>query len=118
MPDHSFRKEIFPNIQSTPLLVQLETISSHPVTSYLGEETNTRLATTSFQVVVESDKVSPSASSRLNNPIPSAGPHKTCSVDPQKKALDGIFLFSIEIPFNRLRIKFAYYLKHQNSLTL
>jgi len=39
--------------------MQLEAIASCPVASYLGEETNTRLTTTSFQVVVESDKVSP-----------------------------------------------------------
>ena len=38
--------------------MQLEAISSHPVLCYLGEETGTHLATTSFQVVVESDKVS------------------------------------------------------------
>jgi len=56
MPDHSFNKEIFPNIQSKPPLTQLEAISSHPIASYLGEETNTCLTT--FQVVVESNKVS------------------------------------------------------------
>ena len=52
MPDHSFCKEIFPNIQSKPPLTQLEAVSSHPITCYLGEETNTHLATTSFQVGV------------------------------------------------------------------
>jgi len=59
MPDHSFSKEIFPNIQSKCPLVQLEAISSHPITSDVGEETNTCLITTSFQVVLESNKVSP-----------------------------------------------------------
>jgi len=59
MPDHSFSKEIFPNIQSKPPLMQYEAISSHPIISYLREETNTCLTTTSFQVVVESNKVSP-----------------------------------------------------------
>jgi len=59
MPDHSFSKEIFPNIQSKPPLTQLEAIASRPITSYLGEETNTRLTTTSFQAVVENNKVSP-----------------------------------------------------------
>ncbi|KAK4824605.1 hypothetical protein QYF61_016874 [Mycteria americana] len=59
MLDNTFSKEIFPNIQSKPPLAQLEAISSCPITCYLGEETNTHLATTSFQVVVESDKVSP-----------------------------------------------------------
>jgi len=56
MPDHSFSKDIVPNIQSKPPLTQLEAIASHPIASYLGEETNTRLTTTSFQ---ESDKISP-----------------------------------------------------------
>ncbi|KAK4823317.1 hypothetical protein QYF61_000919 [Mycteria americana] len=59
MLDHLFSKEIFPNIQSKPLLTQLEAISSRPITSYLGEEINTHLSTPSFQVVVESNKVSP-----------------------------------------------------------
>ena len=50
--------------------MQLEAIASHPVASYLGEETNTCLTTTSFQVVVESDKVPLSSLfSRLNSPI-------------------------------------------------
>jgi len=58
MPDHSLSKEIFRNIQSKPHLMQLEAISSCPIAGYLGEETtNTCLATTSFQVVVESNKV-------------------------------------------------------------
>ncbi|KAK4821921.1 hypothetical protein QYF61_004924 [Mycteria americana] len=59
MLDHPFSKETFPNIQSKPPLMQLETISSRPITCYLGEETDPHLATTSFQVAVESDKVSP-----------------------------------------------------------
>ncbi|KAJ7423221.1 hypothetical protein BTVI_10719 [Pitangus sulphuratus] len=59
MLDNPFSEEIFPNIQSKPPLVQLEAISSHPVTCYLGEETDTHLSVTSFQVVVESDKVTP-----------------------------------------------------------
>ncbi|KAK4813748.1 LOW QUALITY PROTEIN: hypothetical protein QYF61_023684 [Mycteria americana] len=59
MFDNPFSKEIFPNIQSKPLLTQLEAISSHPITSYLGEETDPHLSTPSFQVAVESDEVSP-----------------------------------------------------------
>ena len=47
MSDHSFSKEIFPNIQSKPPLTQLEAIASHPIASYLGEEINTCLTTTS-----------------------------------------------------------------------
>jgi len=56
---NSFSKEIFPNIQSKPPLAQPEVVFSHPIASYLGEETNTLLATTSFQVAVESNKVPP-----------------------------------------------------------
>jgi len=41
--------------------MQLEAISSCPIASYLGEETNTCLTTASSQVVVESDKVPPQA---------------------------------------------------------
>ena len=59
MLDNPFSEEIFPNIQSKPLLVQFEAISSCPITCYLGKETNTHLTTVSIQVVVESDKVSP-----------------------------------------------------------
>jgi len=59
MPDHSFREEMFPDIQSKPLLAQLEAISSHPIIGYLGAETNPHLTTTSCQGAVESEKVSP-----------------------------------------------------------
>ena len=59
MLDNPFGEEIFTNIQSKPPLVQLEAVSSHPIASYLIEETDPHLATPSFQVVVESDKVSP-----------------------------------------------------------
>ena len=59
MLDHSFSKEIFPNIQPKPPLTQLEAISSRPISSCFGEETNTCLTTTSFEVAVASGKVSP-----------------------------------------------------------
>jgi len=59
MLDNPFSEKNFPNIQSKPPLSQLEAVSSHPVTCYLGEETNTYLATASFQVVVARDKVFP-----------------------------------------------------------
>jgi len=59
MPDHSFSKDFFPNIQSKPPLMQLEAIAPCPIASYLGEETNTHLTTTSFQVAGESNQVSP-----------------------------------------------------------
>ena len=48
--NNPFRVEIFPNTQPT---------FSCPITCYLGEETDTHLATNSLQVVVESSKVSP-----------------------------------------------------------
>jgi len=57
MLHNPFREEIFPNIQSKLPLTQLEAIASHPIASYLGEETNTHLTTNSFQLVVESNKV-------------------------------------------------------------
>ncbi|KAK4830406.1 hypothetical protein QYF61_010937 [Mycteria americana] len=59
MLDNPFSEEKFPNIQSKPPLAQLEAVSSCPITCYLGEETDPHLSTTSFQVVVESNKVSP-----------------------------------------------------------
>ncbi|KAK4825857.1 hypothetical protein QYF61_003131 [Mycteria americana] len=59
MLDNPFSEEKFPNIQSKPPLAQLEDTSSCPITCYLGEETNPHVSTTSFQVVEESDKVSP-----------------------------------------------------------
>jgi len=52
-------KNFFPNIRPKPALAQLEAIFSCPVTCYLGKQTNPHLATISFQVVEESDKVSP-----------------------------------------------------------
>ncbi|KAK4818165.1 hypothetical protein QYF61_007607, partial [Mycteria americana] len=50
MLDNPFSEDIFPNIQSKPPLMQLEAISSCPMTCYLGEETNTHLSTTSFRL--------------------------------------------------------------------
>ena len=55
VPDHSFREVVFPNIQPELPLAQLVAISSSPITSYKGEEADTHLAATFFQVVVESD---------------------------------------------------------------
>jgi len=49
MPDLSFSKEIFPDIQSEPPLTQLEAVASCPVAGYLGEESNARLPTPSCQ---------------------------------------------------------------------
>ncbi|KAK4823482.1 hypothetical protein QYF61_002546 [Mycteria americana] len=47
--DNPFSEVKFPDIQSKPPLVQLEAISSCPITCYLGEETDPHLSTTSFQ---------------------------------------------------------------------
>ncbi|KAK4824151.1 hypothetical protein QYF61_011229 [Mycteria americana] len=58
MLDNPFSEVKFPNIQSKPPLAQLEAISSHPITCYLGEETDPHLSTTFLQVAVESNKFS------------------------------------------------------------
>ena len=50
--------EVFPNIQPEPPLVQLEAISLSSYCCYPGEEADPCLSTTSFQVVVEGNKVS------------------------------------------------------------
>jgi len=64
-PDHSCSKDIFPNNQSEPPLMQLEAIASR----YLGEETSPRLTTPSCQGVVVSTIRPPlSLFSRLNSP--------------------------------------------------
>jgi len=55
--DSPFSEEIFPNTPSTSALEQLEAASSHPIASYLEEETDTHLATTSFQVKTYFDKL-------------------------------------------------------------
>ena len=39
MLDNPLSEEFFPNIQSKPVLVQLEVISPCPIACYLGEET-------------------------------------------------------------------------------
>lgn len=46
-------------MQFKPCLVQPKAISSCPSTCYLGEETKPHLTTSSFQVPIESNKVSP-----------------------------------------------------------
>ena len=56
VPDHSVR---VPNIQVGSPLTQLEAIPSCPIASYMWEEADFYLTTSSLQVVVESDKVTP-----------------------------------------------------------
>ncbi|KAK4806908.1 hypothetical protein QYF61_012629 [Mycteria americana] len=70
MLDNPFGEEKFPNIQSKPPLVQLEAISSRPITCYLGEETDPHLSTTSFQTHRDlTDTEPPSSGQRLMLPI-------------------------------------------------
>ena len=47
VPDHPFRKVVFPNVQPEPSLAQLEAIPSSPITSHMREEANPQLTTTS-----------------------------------------------------------------------
>ena len=51
-------EKLFPSIQPESPQVQLEILPSCLTASYMGEEADTNLATTSLQVVVESDKLS------------------------------------------------------------
>lgn len=59
MFDNPFLQGVYPNMQSKSPLVQLQANCSCFITCYLEEEANHQLATPSFQVFVESDKVSP-----------------------------------------------------------
>lgn len=59
MSNHCFCEEIPPNVQTNPSLMELDAVSSHPVASSLGEETDPRLPTTSFRRPVESGEVRP-----------------------------------------------------------
>jgi len=74
----SLKEEFFPNIQPEPPLAQLEAIPSCPVASYMGEEANPHLTTTSFQGIVESSKFSSEPPLlQTKQPVPSATPPKT-----------------------------------------
>ena len=79
VPDHSFRKAVFPNVQPESPLAQLEAIPSSPIASYMREEADPYLITASLQAVVESNKVSPEPPPDKTIPAPSATPHKTCA---------------------------------------
>jgi len=59
VPDYPFREVVFPNIQTESSLAQLEAIPSSPITSHPREEADPQLGTSSLQVVLESNKVSP-----------------------------------------------------------
>lgn len=53
MPDHAFSEEIFSNIETKTPTVQLESMSSPPVTGCLGEDPNPHLITAFFQALEE-----------------------------------------------------------------
>jgi len=59
VPDHPFREVVIPNVPPESSLAQLEAIPSRPITSHPREEADPQLTTTSLQVVLESNKVSP-----------------------------------------------------------
>ncbi|TRZ20636.1 hypothetical protein HGM15179_006444 [Zosterops borbonicus] len=55
----TFSEEIFPHIQSKPLLAQHEAISLCPVPCYMGGEPDPHMVTPSILGVVETNKVIP-----------------------------------------------------------
>lgn len=74
----------------------LEAVSSHPMSVVIGEKRPMlSLLQTSFQMVVESDEVSPQPLlSRLSNPVPPAAPHGFCSLS----LSPALFLLSAQTP--------------------
>lgn len=54
--DQPHRREMFPNVQCDPPLLQLCTIPMHPVISFHGKETGTSLSTSPSQEVVKSNE--------------------------------------------------------------
>ena len=56
MLDNSFSEEIFPNIQSKPLLVQLQAISPRPIAWYLREKTDMYLYSTHVYMCIYMEK--------------------------------------------------------------
>ncbi|TRZ19794.1 hypothetical protein HGM15179_007312 [Zosterops borbonicus] len=79
MFENFFHEEILAVAQNEPPLAQLEAISYCPVAGFLGEETDPHMATALFQVVVESNTVSPDSpflqAEHLHLPQPT--PHVT-----------------------------------------
>lgn len=69
MPKQPVCQEILPDTECKPPLENLEAVASNPLTCHLRVA---RLATTPFQVVAESDEVSPSAffSADETTPVP------------------------------------------------
>ena len=88
VPDHSFRKIVFPNVQPKSPLAQLEAIPSGPLNSYAREEADPQLTTTSLQLVTESNNVSPEGGlPDWTIPAPSATPLNPCAPDPSSALL-------------------------------
>lgn len=59
MLSHPFSGKILSDVQFEPPLAQLVAISSGPLTGCLGEEVDLHLSATSFQIILESGKVTP-----------------------------------------------------------
>ena len=81
MYHYSIWEEMFPNIQTEPSLAQLEATASS-YCFYLEGEADSHLTTTSFQILVESTKISPESPPQCITPVPSAALHKTCAPCP------------------------------------
>ena len=60
--NNPFCKEVLPDIQPKLTLAQLQAISPHPVTCHQWEETNPALTISTFQILEESNEVSPQPS--------------------------------------------------------
>ena len=81
-----FLREMFPNIQPEPPLVQLKATSSHPVAGYTGAEAdppphhNLLLGSCREQQGLLWTSSSPD----WTIPVPSVTPHKTCATDPSQ----------------------------------
>ena len=58
MPDRAFG-EVLPNVQPKYPQKQLEATPFSPIASYMGEEANSHLTTTSSQAIVEINEVFP-----------------------------------------------------------
>ena len=54
-----FWRRNFHNVQPESLVAQPEAIPFCPIASYIEREVNPHLAAASFQIIVESDKISP-----------------------------------------------------------
>ena len=104
---------MYPILQPKPPLAQLEAIPFCPITSYLQKEADLQLPIDSFQVVAESNKVSPEPPLlQTKQPqFPQATPHGTCNCE---KNLDnflqtGPFTSFIALLWTLLRASMSFY---------